>query len=878
MTILEPFENLTKRSCSVNLEQILLQIFPVPADFYSCMANTEKLFEKAQKMLLKQKFDAAFEIFRELLVYEPGNEAVLLNLADLSYRLERKDDYLRFHRLLADLYMEHKVLPKAIATCQKILKTTPQDIPTLARLALLLKQSGKTSEAIDAFRKASVAYRRNQNVAQALECLQHRADLDPDSLDAQTELAEVACETGNPALGASALMRAGKIARKNGMEERWAEMADRAHRLDPSNKAAGIAAAEVCLARGRAREAALLLEPLSLAAPDDLKVLELLCRAYLSSREFGKAEPLCLRLYQTNPETISLAEQLIRGLLSNGEKARAFELLGAIKEQMCLGQGMKNEFLALAEQVYHADENNLEILELLPPLYNEFNRESDLRLALARLFNLYLASERYDKAADTLESILDVDPYGIAHSDRLLNLEGHIDNVWYRNIAARISVPGLGLSSTSGLSQEQNGEPKSGPPAALDDLIVEAEICHRYNLTSKLMDVLQRIDRHYPGAHITHASLSELYEMSGFEPAPFENPAEVGASTSETVPQPAPYEELGKISSIAMLIHRQGTPERVLSTAAEQLGTLVGASRCWISIGRRGSDPITAEYIAAGLTPSDPQAALTVCSLLAELVGIGPEGWTVDRVASVKQLEPISSQLHQLGIFSFVAVPLIDKEQLEGILLLEQCQAPRRWTEGEKVLARSVASQVAIAIHSTRLRRLVRSLAGTDLSTGLLPRSVYLDCLLAEARRAEEQSRPLSVCLMEPSGAARLSRTYGNLEMQSYIRRVGGIVSSRVRQNDIAIRYGSCTFALCLPDTPLADSRPLIENLQSQLCQVKIDSVVSPDFCAVAGELFFGMGFDAVDAVTEVINRLEGSMETMRKQPGGRILLSTFAG
>ena len=190
-------------------------------------------------------------------------------------------------------------------------------------------------------------------------------------------------------------------------------------------------------------------------------------------------------------------------------------MLQGIKEQMYLQGGKKTEFLALAEQIYHADENNLEILELLPPLYNEANRDGDLRLALARLFNLYLASERYDKAAETLESILDVDPYGAAHSDRLLNLAGHIDAIWYKNIAGRISIPGVGHGITP-RNAETDEESEPGTSASFDDLVIEAEMYHRYHLTAKMREILKKIDRLYPGAYLDNPSLNELNEMAGF--------------------------------------------------------------------------------------------------------------------------------------------------------------------------------------------------------------------------------------------------------------------------------------------------------------------------------------------------------------------------
>lgn len=840
------------------------------------MANRNKLFRKAEKLLQKQKFDAAFETYLELFEEEPNNEAVLLNLVDLSLRFGLTEDSLRYSNQLTDLYIERKDSSKAVVTFRKILTAVPQDTQTLAKLALLLEQLDKTTEAANAFREAATAFRYKGDITEALDCLQHLVALEPDSLDAHTELAEVASETGKPKLAATALLNAADIARRDGDKDRWAELADRAHQIAPSDKEGCIAAAEVCLFRSRPVEAIALLESVSQAKPDDEAVLTLLCTAYLAAGEYTKAEPYCLKLFHANPESIGQTGLLIEGLLGQGEATRAVELLKGVKEEMYSRQGKQIEFLALAEQIYQADENNLQVLELLPPLYNELNRDGDLRLALARLFNLYLAGEQYNKAAETLESILDIDPYGAAHADRLLNLEGHIDTIWYKSITGRIALPGVGRGLAHGFTSEPEADPAPGTPAAIEDLIVQAEMYQRYHLNIKLEEVLKRIDRFYPGAHEDNPSLRELLEAADIEPTPAPHQhSDKFAEPAGAVPQ-TPVEDLGAISSIVAIIHRQATPERVLSVAAEQLGRLLGASRCWIATGPPDSSTITTEYLAPGLASSDSEAALEVCVFLMQSSDIGPEGWTVDDVSACAELEPIAHQLFQMGISSFLAIPIMETELNGGLLLVEQCQAPRHWKNSERLLARTVASQVAIALNSTRLRRLVRSLAGTDPATGLLPRSAYLDCLLAEASRAEEQSRPLSVCLLEPVDAATLARKLSDEGMHSYIQQAGSTVSSHVRQNDIAVRYGPYTLALCLPDTPLTHSRVVIEKLQAQLSRIRMEADISPCFRAVVSDLLLGPGFGAVDAVTEIVNRLDASMETMRKHPEPAIILSRF--
>ena len=840
------------------------------------MANPQKLYKKAEKLLHKQKLAPALEIFHKLFELDPQDESVLLNIAEISQRLERQEDSIRYNMLLANLYTEWKDFSRAAATYRKILKMVPDDAHSLTNLAEALTAQGKTDRASAAYQQAAVAFRKKGDTAKALDCLNRWAELEPENLQALAELAALNVDSGRPDLGASIFLKAANIARCSGLEEKWADMAERAHQLDPSNTPARVAAAEVYLARCHSREAIALLEPLTQSLPKETITLKLLCQAYLDAGEFAKAEPLCLELGQSHADTLSLAEQLVRGFLTLGQTAQALTLLEGIKEQMCKVEGKRPDFLALVEQIYRADENNVDVLELLPPLYNEANREGDLRRALTRLFNLYLAGELYDKAADTLEGILDVDPYGAGHSDRLLNLEGHLDETWYNNIASRVALPGVGRGLATNAFLEIDDGPPLESPASLEDLIVEAEMYHRYHVAAKLEEILKRIDRFYPGAHHENDSLKDLYELAGFQPSEAVPPVPVNSTVPKAATLPLPLEELGKLSAITAVIHRQGTPDRVLSVAAEQLCRLVGTSRCWIAAGPLDSTALTAEYVTPRLAHSDPAAALKICTFLSQHFPLDSEGWSFNNVMDEKQLETVGAQIYMLGICSLLAIPLMDKEQMAGFMLLEECQEPRDWTLGEKLLARTVASQVTIAINSTRLRRLVRSLAGTDQDTGLLPRSAYLDCLLAEATRAEEQSRPMSLCLLEPANAADLSREIGDAEMQPYIQQLSSDVSAHLRQNDIAVRYGPYTIALCLPDTPLAQSKVVIEKLQTRLRRNRLSPAISPDFCATVADLYIGLDFDAADAVTEVINRLETSMEAVRSEPHASIHFSRF--
>jgi len=843
------------------------------------MPNINKLFDKAEKLLQKERFDAAREVFLEILHYQPDDETALLRLGELSAKLNRKSDALQYWERLMDLYLAGEDASKAVVIGRKILKIGPRETAVLAKLAPAFEKARKPDEALDAYREILQAYRAAGEKALALECLQHIVKLDPEDLEAHAELGERAAQAGEPAQAAAELLIGAELARQKGMDGRWADWVARAHELDPANQEGCLRAAEVALAQGRPADVVALLEPVVPSRPDDLAVLGYLAQAYLSTDNYVMAQPICRKIYQSDPEAIGMIEQLIKGLLNGNEIEEALSLIQEIKGRF-YRQGKANDFVAIVERAYQADEDNLEILEMLVALYNELNRDEGVRRSLARLFHLYLATEQYEHAAETLEKIIDLDPYGAGHQDRLLNLEGHLDPVWYKNIGRRLQVPGTDRSVWASL---EAGSAEEYRAVTLDELIVESEMYQRYRLSAKLDDTLKRINRLYPGAQEGDDRLQGLYDAAGFLPTPApaaepEAPEAVqGPASAQGQGIPQPVEEFGKISRITTRIYREGSPEKVMGIAVEQIGLALDADRCWAAMGSPGLAPVlTAEYQSSGTASSDAAAAARVYSFFMRRENSHSEEWSVPEVAGLAALQPIGQDLQELGVVSLLGIPLTDKEQLVGLLLVEQCRAAREWTPGEKMLLEAVGPQVVTAINNAKLRRLVRSLAGTDPATGLLPRTAYLDCLLAEAGRAKEQSRPLAVCLMEPRGASELVKNFGEAKFQGYLQQVSQFFSAHLRQNDVAVRYGPCTVAVCFPDTPAAQARRAVEKLRDDLGKIEFDSERPLDFCAAVCDLPLGEGFDAVDGVTEAVNRLESLMDRVREKGETEILVSSF--
>jgi len=849
------------------------------------MPDIEKLFEKAEKYLQKQKFEAALETFQEIYKYEPNDEEVLLNLGDLCLKLNRIAEGVRLQSQLVDLCIKRNDTTKAIATCRKILKVSPKDVNILMKLGGLLEKTGKGSEALDVYRGALELHRAAGAGTQLLECLQRIVRLDPANLEAHVQLAEQAVRVRLPKVATAVFLQAAQLARQAGQDDRWAELVERAHELDPADEAAAVAAAELFLKRERGAAAVTLLEPIFQHKPDDLTVLDLLTRAYVQTADYAKAQPLCWGLYQARPETLDVVLKLVEGLLQTGGAEEALKLIGQLKGRL-FQEGKRNEFLKILESIYQADETNLAVLEMLSGLYNEMNREEGLRRALSRLFGLYLAGEQYEQAADTLERIIDVDPYGGGHYDRLLTLEGHIDKIWYDNISARVtplSTAGRGAATTPAGPGQAPGPAKG---EALDDLVIEGEMYHQYQLESKLHEILASINRLYPGAEEKNPRLRELYSAAGFIPTGAPAPTAPAAAAEPVAglreappatPSQLSLEDLKRISEITAHVYRESTPEGVMRVATNEIGRALNASRCWGALGAPDQPPaLTVEYCSPATQASDVSPALSLHGVLMRQAATKPDGWMMGDVTQFQVLTPILPDIQKLRIQSLLALPLMDKEQPAGLLLVEQCDRRRAWVPSETILFQAIATQVVIAVNNSKLRRLVRTLAGSDQATGLLPRSAYLDCLLSEAARAKEASQPLSLCLLELENPSALIKTIGDAGVQRYLQQVAKALQANLRQNDTAIRYSPCALAVVFPDTALTQGGLAVEKLRRVIAQTRLDGGSPPNFCCAVCEVLLGLRFDVVDGVTEVINRLEAVLDQARKEGGKRVLLSKF--
>ena len=113
--------------------------------------------------------------------------------------------------------------------------------------------------------------------------------------------------------------------------------------------------------------------------------------------------------------------------------------------------------------------------------------------------------------------------------------------------------------------------------------------------------------------------------------------------------------------------------------------------------------------------------------------------------------------LEGLQVKADVVVPILQGEQLWGLLIVHHCQSPREWLPQEVELLQQLSTQLSIAIQQSELYQQVR--------LELLDRTQTQEALLAsEARfRALSESAPIGIFQTDPAGNC----TYTNPHWQS---------------------------------------------------------------------------------------------------------------
>ncbi len=851
-------------------------------------ADVSKHLDRAKRFLEKNRVEDAIEAYLAVLDESPAHAEATQALGDLYTRLNQPDRAAVYYGLFFDLLVEPRDETKALAIYNRFLRNSAVQQPPerIARYAFLQQKQNRAEEAIDQYARAAELFAAAGREEDALFCWERIAQLDPENIERQVKLAEAAERIGKNALATRAFLRAGQLATASGATGDALSYLGRAYGLAPQERSVALLYAQAKLIAGEAKEAAALLDPFA-NTESDAPFLETFGEALMRSGQLERAREVLERLLrEKNAGTLRLFE-LADHYAAAGQETKAVEVLQALKRRMFASQ-LQNEYAAHLDEVAAKHTNSQMMLEFWASAYNELNRESQYFEILIKLFDLYLQTNKTQKAGETLERLVDIDAYDHRNQQRLERLRGHVDEAYLRRVGGRmakmLTMGGAAPARAQGQAPQQPAQTPSAAEEvrqqqALEDLIVQTEIFLQYSLHAKAQERLQKIAAMFPGEEERNARLRTLYETANWwppgaqRPKPAPKPAalpEVPATPSG--PKTGVYaadtlRDLSKISEINQKIFRQQTPRAMLNTAVNEVGAYLRGTRTLAVIGAPGRPPeLAAEFCAQGVRPA-PGAQVVL--LLAQMEKAEP-----DELGGLVLHQAPGSILAELGLGTALGVVITDKEtqQPAGMLIVGHA-GEHKWKPNEAYFLQAIGDQMLMSVSHTRLRSLVRRMGVSDERSGLLSRSSYLSCLLNETDRARSQGTPLSLAILQIDRGADLLKQQGEAPMERFLEQLARSLQPIVRQNDVAVKYTSWSLAFILPDTTLVGAQNLADKLR------KAASGLRPPWDSTHITLSAGIveamakpDYDSEDIVTDLINRAEFSMEEARKRGGDTLV------
>ncbi len=835
------------------------------------MADLAKRVEKAEKYLQKGKTDHALEEYLGILRDDPNQDAVRQAAADLCVSLNRTSEAAELLGTLFDRQVSVGDVKNANITYKKLQRFTTPTMDQSFRFGQLIEKSSK-KDALDAYESAVSGMIAAGRKPDALSALKHVVALSPTVQNYKRE-GELAAELFDVRAAAEAFYQAGELEKKEGRDaDSWYE---RAYTTDPTHSLAALGHGRALRLKGNAESAVKVLEPLVSAADAPPEAREAYCRALLACGRPLDAEPYVWELLEKDPTQADEVGTMIGALLQADQQEKALEAARRLEEHQ-QKHNRRREFVVLLKEKTEKLGASVEFLEYMVEQYNTNNREQDYCVTLLKLFDLYYAAGNFIKAGDSLDAAAEVDPYEPGHQKRLEMLRGKVDASRFNAVANRFqNVAKVDEAGGAAAPLDTGGDEST----VLEDLMLQAEIFLQYSMRSKAVERLNRIQKLFPREEDKNDKLRLLYHNAGLSPkydgaAPPPAAAAPAAAPPPVAPTAAGNEgavdNFARVTEITRNIYRQGNVKGVLFAAVNDVGRHWEASRCVAGLCTPGKPPSAAlEYCAPGVKQSDVMSIVKLIGALQTLaVSKGPV--TITNAPSAPELASVKQHVDGLAIQSLLAVPLMDGDEHVGVLILEQCAA-RAWRQTDIFVLKTIADQMVLAVNNSRLRSLVKTLAVTDEKSGLLRRASYFDVLLSEVRRAVQQNSTACVVLLQFAKAGALVKEVGEPAVESMMQQIGQVVTSHVRQNDVALRYDLTTIALVLSDTNDKNAFFVVDKLRKAMSGTKMAGSDKPlPITAGIAEIVARANFDPIDIVTEVINRAEQALDVARSEGGDK--------
>lgn len=180
--------------------------------------------------------------------------------------------------------------------------------------------------------------------------------------------------------------------------------------------------------------------------------------------------------------------------------------------------------------------------------------------------------------------------------------------------------------------------------------------------------------------------------------------------------------------------------------------------------------------------------------------------------------------LEKLNFEHFAVVPMIAKDQVVGVYLVDNCFNQKPIQDEDLNALLTFSGQAALAFENIRLYEKIKSLAITDELTGVYNHRHYKDTIT----RYLSAQIPFVLMVIDVDDFKNFNELYGHATGDQVLQEVGASLKSAVKFKGEAFRYGGDEFTLILPQRTRDEAIEVAKRIQEAILSIALHKVDHP--------------------------------------------------
>jgi diguanylate cyclase (GGDEF)-like protein/putative nucleotidyltransferase with HDIG domain len=165
---------------------------------------------------------------------------------------------------------------------------------------------------------------------------------------------------------------------------------------------------------------------------------------------------------------------------------------------------------------------------------------------------------------------------------------------------------------------------------------------------------------------------------------------------------------------------------------------------------------------------------------------------------------------------SAMSLPLNYGKETLGVLSIASFRE-HNFASQDVMTLRTLADQLAVALHNARAYQSATEQAITDGLTQLKTHRYFMEALESEWRRAPRGGHHFSLIMMDLDSFKTVNDSDGHLEGDRVLVAVARLIEARSRQSNVVARYGGDEFAILMPECTVEQAEILAERLRAAM-------------------------------------------------------------